>query len=227
FINDLAASAYALQTLPSTDYNWLSEHQPQNGHVKLMVSMGTGLGMALITPDNKVLPSEGGHSSFAPHNLHEYQLLRCLMQRYKRISAERVLSGNGLANLYWAHTSLHQTPVDITPAEIMARANQGESVALAVIRDFFSILSSFIGDMALISLAEGGIYLTGGVLDKIWPFYDAESFMARLSNKGRFADFCARIPIAKITAEHIGLLGCASALQLMATDRNIRKISNL
>ena len=212
-INDLAASAYAVKSLPQQEHSWLSDSRPQGEQMKLVLSSGTGLGVAMLTPAGEVLPSEGGHSSFAPHNLHEYQLLHCLMQRYERVSAERVLSGNGLSNLYWAQSSLQQGPVELTPAEIIERAKNAEPLALDVIGDFFSILSSFLGDMALISLAEGGVYLTGGVLDKLWPFYDADRFMARLSNKGRFSDFCTHLPLAKVTAEHIGLVGCAHALK--------------
>lgn len=212
-INDLAANAYALKKLPASDYRWLNEHRPKDGQVKLVLGSGTGLGVAIVTANGEVLPSEGGHCSFAPHNLHECTLLNCLMQRYQRVSTERVLSGNGLSNLYWAHSSLQQTPVDIAPAEIIERANAGEAMALHAIGDFFNILSSFVGDMALVSLAEGGVYLTGGVLDKLWPFYDAQSFTARLGDKGRFSEFCAHLPVAKMTTEHIGLFGCACALE--------------
>lgn len=213
-INDLAASAYALKALPESNYTWLSENRPQGEQAKVILGSGTGIGVAMITQGGEVLASEGGHMGFSPHNQHERALLGCLMQRYQRVSIERVLSGSGLSNLYWAHSTLQETPVEISPAEIIARANKGEPMALQVIGHFFNILSAFIGDIALISLAKGGVYLMGGVLDKLWQFYDADAFMQRLTDKGRFSKFCGRLPIARITTEQVGMLGCAYALKL-------------
>ena len=211
-INDLVANAYALRALPEEDYIWLNKNRPTGKQLKVVLGSGTGLGVAMITPNGEVLASEAGHVGFAPYDKHEYALLDCLMQRYQRVSIERLLSGGGLSSLYWVHGTLQNNPLDITPAEIIERANQGELMALSAIRDFFNILSTFAGDIALMSLAKGGVYLVGGVLDKLWPFYDADVFMERLVDKGRFSAFCARLPIARITTEYLGMLGCAYAL---------------
>ena len=211
-INDFDANAYALNVLETKQYQWLNKHSKADGN-KVVLGPGTGLGVTIVTKKGEVMASEGGHVGFAPHNQHENLLLAKLLERYQRVSIERVLSGVGLSNLYWANSLLKGAPLEIMPSEVVAKANAGEALAQDTIIDFFNIFASFIGDIAIMTWATGGIYLTGGVLEKLWTFYDSDAFLKRLSEKGRFSNFCRSLPIAKITAEYPGMLGCAYAIR--------------
>lgn len=211
-INDFAANAYALNVLRKDEYQWLNRDGVGKG-VKVILGPGTGFGVCILTDMGEVMPSEGGHVGFAPHTQHENLLLAKLIERYKRVSIERVLSGDGLSNLYWGHNILQGITEDISPSQVVERANTGDTLAQNAIRDFFNILASFVSDTALMSWAVGGVYLTGGVLEKLWPFYNQEIFLNRLTDKGRFSSFCQSLPVARIIAEHPGMLGCAYALR--------------
>lgn len=212
-INDFVANAHALSVLQKDQYQWLSNAGSVVEESRLIIGCGTGLGMAIVTKGGEVLASEGGHIGFAPHTRHESMLLSKLLERYQRVSIEKVLSGNGLSNLYWAHSLLHGAPAELSPCKVVEQAAGGDPLACHAIKDFFNILASFISDMALVNWAKGGVYLTGGVLEKLWPFYDQQAFLRRVSDKGRFSDFCADLPVARITTEYPGMLGCAYNLR--------------
>ena len=168
-------------------------------------------------PGGEIIPSEGGHVGFAPTSEHEIELLRELFARYRRVSVERLASGPGLENLYWANRRI-TCPDSIggesrkSAREVGGLAAAGDPVALRSVEDFFDILAGFAGDMALSTWATGGVYLSGGVMRKLMPFFDPERFRARFEDKGRFARFCQSVPVAWIASDHPGLLGCSAAL---------------
>lgn len=229
-INDFTAQALSLELLGEADLEWYGEPRPGKPGVRAVIGPGTGLGVALALPGGRVLSSEAGHAGFAPADEHEAEILRLLLPRYGRVSVERVVSGPGLENLYRANRALAEggrgagpgvpegrpgdaTDIPSVPAREVSRlAQEGDPVALRAVRDFLGILASFAGDMALTAWATGGVYLSGGMLGKMEPLFDADYFRARFQDKGRFSAFCSGVPVARITAQHPGLLGCAAAL---------------
>jgi glucokinase len=84
---------------------------------------------------------------------------------------------------------------------------------MQTVQDFFDALAAFAGDMALLAWSTGGVYLSGGVMQRLSGFLDTERFRNRFEDKGRFSGFCQTVPLAWITHEHPGLLGCAAFLQ--------------
>lgn len=221
-INDFTAQALSIRALAPMELFWIGEPRPQpishEGKVKLVAGPGTGFGVAAILPNGDIMPSEGGHIAFAPADDHEIGLLNCLWERYDRVSIERLLSGEGLANLYWANATLRGLELELTAPEIVARAVAGDNLCVQAIADFYAILGSAVGDLAIAFGAGGGIYLTGGMLPKMWMFFDLKRFRGRVESKGRFHKFCASLPIASVRAEQPGLLGCAVAA---ATSLNL------
>lgn len=215
-INDFTAQALCIDRLREDERDWIGPQRPAAG-IRVVVGPGTGLGVGLQMPDGRVVPSEGGHAAFAPTGDHEIDLLRALRTRHARLSMERVVSGPGLENLYWANGRIAGDEAAIaarrSAPEIAGLAADGDALALRSVADFFDILASFAGDLALIAWATGGVYLSGGVLHKLMRFFDPQRFRARFEDKGRFTDFCRSLAIARITAEQPGLLGCAAALE--------------
>jgi glucokinase len=215
-INDFTAQALCIDRLRADELAWIGAPRPVPDGIRVVVGPGTGLGVAIQMPDGEVVPSEGGHAGYAPTNDHELELLRVLHTRYSRLSIERLVSGPGLENLYWANRRIAGGDAadgeGRSAPEIAALAAGGEALAVRSVADFFDILAAFAGDLALIAWAAGGVYLSGGVFQKLLPFFDAERFRARFENKGRFTGFCQSVAIARITAEQPGLLGCAAAL---------------
>ncbi len=216
-INDFTAQALGIDALGPEDIQWLGAPRPTGVGTRTVLGPGTGLGVAIRTPGGEILGSEGGHVSFAPTNAHEIEILRILLDRYGRVSAERLLSGPGLENLYQANRQIHlggvRPDAGVPRAEEIARmAAADEPIAQRSVRDFLDILAAVAGDMALVTWATGGVYLSGGVVRKLSRFLDGERFRSRFQAKGRFEGFCSRVPLAWISHGHPGLLGCAVAL---------------
>ena len=77
--------------------------------------------------------------------------------------------------------------------------------------DFFAMLASFAGDIALMTFALDGVYLSGGILPRVKQLMDEQAFLERFRDKGRFAGFVSGVPLARVDAEYPGLIGCARA----------------
>lgn len=213
-LNDFTAQTLCIDALDETDLLWIGQPRPESGQVKAILGPGTGLGVSAMMPNGEIVPSEGGHISFAPTNEHELALLRALWERYPRVSVERILSGMGLANLYWANAKLQGINRELTPEQVTDGAHESDSLCVKTIDDFVAILAAVAGDVALMMGASGGLYLSGGILPRIKQALDSGRFRERFEDKGRFRLFCSRVPVALILNEHPGLVGCAQALKL-------------
>jgi glucokinase len=145
-------------------------------------------------------------------------VLAWLRRHLGQVSAERVLSGQGLINLHRALAALRGVAdeADLTPDELGRRAVAGtHPPARATVELFSAMLGGFAGNLALTLGALGGVYIAGGIVPKLGPAFDAERFRARFEDKGRFQPYLARIPTRLVTHETPALLGLAALL-----DRN-------
>jgi glucokinase len=212
-INDFSAQVLSIATLTSSELRWLGPSRPAGKGVTAVIGPGTGLGVSALLPSGDILPSEAGHVGFAPVNQHQSDLLEVLRKRYRRVSAERVLSGPGLANLYWANCHLQGLCKELPAAEVNAGAQADDPQCRQAVDDFLAILAAFAGDVALMTGASEGVYLSGGILPKMLDFLDEDEFLEHFRAKGRFHDFNAAIPVAVVLAEQPGLRGCARALE--------------
>lgn len=222
-LNDLEATAYGVPNLDPSDLALLNDASSRSG-TKVVVAPGTGLGEAVLfyrDDHYHVLPSEGGHTDFAPRNLFEIRLLRYLICKFGHVSYERVCSGSGMPNIYAflkkqgfapelaeMKKALKQTD-DPTPI-IVEKAMAGEcELSIATLNAFVSILGSEAGNLTLKVMATGGVYLGGGIPPKILPKLRDGTFMAAFVNKGRFAEMLAQIPVYVILNEETALFGAA------------------
>ncbi len=214
-INDYSAQLLSLDLLDEKDLLWIGEPRPGKAKVKAILGAGTGLGAAVMSQNGDILPSEGGHLAFAPTSPHEMEILQLLWQRYDRVSVERILSGQGISNLYWANSllmGLMEKEQELKAEEIHELILQEDECALRTLEDFTAIYGSVAGEIAIASGALGGVYLSGGILPKLITRMDVELFRQHFDKKGRFSDYCSRIPVALVLNEHPGLLGAANKL---------------
>ena len=212
-INDFSAQVLSIDALDETELQWIGAPRPAGGGVKAVMGPGTGLGVSAMMASGEILPSEAGHVAFAPVDDHQADLLRVLWQRYRRVSVERVLSGMGLANLYWANCLLDGHERELPAPEVTAGAQAGDPYCLRAVTDFYAILASMAGDVALMMGAADGVYLSGGILPRILNLLDEELFRQHFQDKGRFMAFNTAVPLAIVRAEHPGLRGCVQALR--------------
>ena len=223
--NDLEALAMVLPHLTSgeTISIGVPSERPALESPMAVLCPGTGMGIAGLVPAGngwQPIATEGGHAGLAPLTDRETAAWKYLRERYGRVSAERVLSGPGLAELYTALASLDgQKTGDERPEDIVNLALGGESsLAVETVEMFCALLGDVAGDLALLYLARGGVYLAGDIVRSIFGILKRSQFRARFENKGRAAGVVASIPTILISAESPVLRGCAYLLDDPVTE---------
>lgn len=219
-INDFEAQALGVPHVAEHELVTLQTGVAAPHAARLVIGPGTGLGMAGVFPGRHgwiPLPTEGGHVSFAPTDEHEQALLDHFRyhfgHNYGRISVERLLCGQGILTLYFAHCALNDAPPACdSPAAVTQAAANGDGLAQNTILRFLKILGDVSGDAALTLGARGGIYLCGGILPRLLDWLPASRFLEAFTNKGRMQRYAAEIPVRVVTAPWTGLLGAAEAL---------------
>jgi glucokinase len=226
-LNDLQGIAYAIPHLQPDELHTLNDGEPQSCGPIGVLAPGTGLGQAYLTWDGtryRAHASEGGHADFGPTDMQEMGLLRYMLQRYDHVSYEKVCSGLGIRNLYaylkdsgyapeppWLAQQL-ATVSDPTPIIVQAGLQHEEQpceLAVATLRMFVSILGAQAGNVALMLLCTGGLYLGGGIPPRIVPWLEHKYFMQSFLNKGRFGTVLIRTPVHVIMAQGAALFGAA------------------
>ena len=226
-INDLVATGYAIPHLSQSDLFIVNEGMHTPGGGIGIIAPGTGLGEAIFTwGDSRYIPvpSEGGHSDFAPTSEIEIELLTFLNKRYGHVSYDRICSGRGLPGIYdfikshfqivepdWLTEELSSSE-DRTP--IIVNAALDDSKHCEICRNtllmFVSILGGEAGNLALKGLTTGGMYVGGGIPPRILPFIQKEIFMKSFNNKGRMSYLLNDIPVKVILNPKAALIGAAS-----------------
>lgn len=216
-VNDFAALATAVPLLAASELVQVGGGAPALDGVIGLVGAGTGLGMAGLLPAHgrwTVLQSEGGHVAFSPADRREQDILAYCWQRWEHVSAERLVSGPGLALIHAALCArAGLAPAPLEPAVIVERALIGEDPLCAETLDTFcGMLGTVAANLAVTLCARGGIYIGGGVVPRLGEWFARSSFRRRFENKGRFSSFAARIPCFVIHAPYPALGGAAAML---------------
>lgn len=208
-LNDFAAQAYALPVLGEGDLCKVGSGRAVEGAPKVVVGPGTGLGTAgLVNIGGRwhAITGEGGHVSMAPTNEREARIIALGRERFGHCSAERVISGAGLAFVYDALSG----GVALAPDEVGARIEAGEAAALEALDVFFQMLGTVASNLALTFAAFGGVYIGGGITPRYLGQFLESGFRARFEDKGRYRHFLADIPTWVITADQPALRGLAA-----------------
>ena len=222
-INDWEAGAYGIAPWKDQDFEVLNPGVPDARGNRAVIAAGTGLGeVGLFWDGREYRPfaSEGGHADFAPRNHLEMGLLDYLLKRHPRVSAERVICGQGLFTIYqflkdrghgeepnWLADQMRQQD---PPAVITENALAGKSPLCTQALDLFvSLYGAEAGNMALKVMATGGVYLGGGIAPKIIARLKEPVFMNAFTAKGRMKPLLQNIPVRVILNPKVALLGAA------------------
>lgn len=213
--NDFAATAMAVPHLPQTDVFLVGPECP-NAHGPIgILGPGTGLGVCSLIPTAggwTVVPGEGGHVTLPTSTALEDQIAAFLRTRWSHVSAERVLSGSGLVNLYQALCAIEgSTARDFSPADVTNHAiKKTDGTCVRAFEHFCAFLGTVAGDLALTIGAIGGVYIAGGILLRFREAFAASAFRERFESKGRFQRFLSEIPTRLVLEESPALLGLAN-----------------
>ncbi len=218
-VNDFEAVAYAVARLPEEFFIHLSgpeEPIAATGTISV-IGPGTGLGVAHLWRGEggefRVQATEGGHTDYAPVDTIDDAILERLRRLHTRVSAERIVSGPGIVDIYHTLAGLEKRAVEeLTDIEIWTLGTSGEdSLASAAVDRFCMALGSVAGDIALVQGGFGGVVISGGLGYRIRETLAASGFAGRFQNKGRYQQLMADIPVKIVSHPQPGLLGAATA----------------
>jgi glucokinase len=225
-VNDLQATAHALPHLHPAQILTLQCGVSEPAGARAVIAVGTGLGEAMLLPDAGgylAVPSEGGHTDFAPRDRLQRGLLAHLSRTYDHVSYERVCSGLGIPNIYgylrdrmgepepgWLRAALDEAE-DATPVIVRAGLSRtaGCRVCRRTLAVFAAILGAEAGNLALRALATGGVYIGGGIPPRLIPVLRSRAFADGFLRKGPMSGVVARIPVHVIMEPRAALLGAA------------------
>jgi glucokinase len=207
-VNDFAAAAMGVTAANEDTLVTLQAGSPLPTAPQLVIGAGTGLGMALLIPEDKrwrVLPGEGGHIGLSPQNTGQLAIWHALHDLHGRVTAERAISGPGL-------TAIHRilTGQTMTPEEIAHLALVDDNLpARQSIDMFLEFYGAIAGDMAMLALARGGVFLAGGIAPKLLPLFAASPFLAAFNAKAEHEALARQMPVRLVADPQLGLKGAA------------------
>jgi len=218
-LNDFTALALSLPALGPADLRQVGRGGAESGAARGVIGPGTGLGVSGLLPDGDggwvPVQGEGGHVTLATRTPREHAVAVHLEAQYGHASAERAVSGPGLADVYRALCAIDRVSCRDIGAEEITRAaiDAHEPPAVEAVNMLCAFLGTVAGNLALTLGALGGIYLAGGIVPRLGAFFDASPFRERFENKGRFSAYVSRIATYVIVSETSpALLGASRAL---------------
>ena len=222
-LNDLAANAHGIAQLPASDFAVVQQGCAGAKGNRCVVSPGTGLGEAGLFWDghkHHVWACEGGHSDFGARNELELALLEYLIKQFGHVSAERVASGMGIENIYkFLRDTGRGKELPAVAAEmktsdpgavISKYADSGQCQMCAKTLDIFvGCLGAEAANMALKTMATGGVYLGGGIPVKLLSHIQGVAFLHAFNDKGRLSSLMENMPVLVVLNDQAALLGAA------------------
>ena len=216
--NDFVAMARGTTVIPSAGFDIVIDKPKDTRKPIAVLGPGTGLGVSCVMPGPApdtlpiVVPTEGGHTAFAPQNKLETQVLSYWQLRQGFVSAETLLSGPGLYRLYlalcdiWGETLLYTRQDEI----VSAAATRPTSLAYKTVGMFCDILGGFAANTAFTLGTSGGVILCGGVSRHIAPFIVDSNFEKSFQDRGPGSWFVKDIPVHLLQTQFAPLYGAAS-----------------
>ena len=217
-INDFTANALAVPRLREDERVAIGGGSAAAGAPIAVLGPGSGLGVSGLVQSGArwtALASEGGHATMPASDAQESAVLDHMRSRFGHVSAERVLSGPGLVNLYQTLAALDGVPAEPFTAAQIADHTIGEQEPLcaAALAMFCAMLGTVAGDLALTLGARGGVYIAGGIVPRLGAGFAASRFRERFEDKGRFRPYLAAIPTFVVTCPIPAFLGLAALLE--------------
>lgn len=206
-LNDFAALAHGVVGLGPQNLVTVGTGKAVEGAPMLVCGPGTGLGTALVLPRAdgfEVLPGEGGHVRFGAVTSEEARVLAHLVQDLGPVSVEHVLSGAGLVRLHRILSGEVATSHSIITAALSGQRNERETCHV-----FLRLLGRVVGDFALLTLARGGVFISGGVGAAMAQLFAESPFRAAFEDHPPYQARLAAIPVRVVVHPTPGLVGAA------------------
>ncbi|MDV6343807.1 glucokinase [Nitrosomonas sp. Is37] len=229
-INDFEAVAIGIERLSRNDLATLQWGVADAQAMRVVLGAGTGMGVAWLhwQGDRYIpLPTEGGHIEFAPTTSLQMELLDYLMKKFDHVSVERILSGPGLTNIFnflqndstrFPGIVVNELKEDSGAIITKLAFEQKHPIAQQALELFVEIYGAYAGNLALLGLCRGGVYIAGGIAPRIIDTLMKGSFMHAFCNKGRYTGMMSEIPVHVIMNPQVGLLGAGLEAQRLISN---------
>ena len=214
-LNDFEAQALAVVALGNEHMEKIGGGEAEQGAARVVLGPGTGLGIAgLIHARGRwiPIPSEGGHMDIGPRSPRDFEVFPHIEKLEGRISGEQILCGRGLVNTYRAIARADaKIPTLTQPTQVTAAAlDCSDPVAVEALDLFITCLGRTAGDLALVFKSKGGVFLTGGIAQKIVPALKQCNFREAFEDKAPHRKLMASMPVYVITHPLAALAGLAA-----------------
>ncbi len=223
-INDFVAVALGIPSLAVADLAVLQEGRVNPSGPVAVLGAGTGLGEAILLPGESeptVLATEGGHASFAPTSAREIRLLEFLRSKFGHVSWERVLSGPGIKSIYdfLVADGEPELPATVSrladedPGSVIGELALAKSdpTCVAAVDVFARLYGAEAGDLALKSMASGGVFVAGGIAPRLLTILQTGIFTSSFNEKGRMSALMNTFRVSVVMRSDVGLLGACRA----------------
>lgn len=224
-INDLEATAFGMTEMDDEFMVTMRNGNPSiGGHIAILAP-GTGLGEACLFWDGKHLrpmPSEGGHSEFAPRTDVEFELVKFLQKTYGEIIVwERLVSGPAIYKIYEFLRDVKGYEEQAWLTQKLAKAKDKSAVisetamsglcttcvlAMEMLVDFMARRAN---NMVLNYKATGGLILAGGIPPRIYNFINKDKIEESFLKCDEMEPLLAGIPIYLNLNSKTALYGAA------------------
>lgn len=230
-LNDFQAIAEGVSHLNTSD--WLPLIKARHtgaltNDCRVVAGAGTGLGVAWQVTDGMgdrscIYTTEGGHINFAPTDVIQCQLLEYLLQQTTSVSYEMVLSGSGIVTIYQFLTQGKQVDKsEVSAGWIYEQASQRTNEQACLTLDIFTrIYGAFIGNLALLYKPAQGIFIAGGIANKIRSWMASNEFCEPYFNKGVMKTLNESINVNLITNDRVGVIGATAVAVSGHQEKNV------
>ena len=208
-LNDFEALALALTALAPEDLVPIGGDAPTETGAKVVLGPGTGLGVGALVQAAGLwvpVPGEGGHVALGPSEPDEFALWQHIEPEHGRISAEVLLAGRGIVRTLPRGRGDRWGAAEFSdPADVTKAALAGSDPRRCAPIDLYSrFLGRVAGDMALVFMARGGVYIGGGIPPRILPFLTRGEFRRAFEAKAPHHEVMRTIPIYVIVGQSPG-----------------------
>ena len=216
-LNDLQAQGHALNHVDAADLKLVKPGAPAPGNAaKLVVNLGTGFNASpvFMTPAGAyVSTSESGHANMPVRDARDVRLCQYIERQHGFAAIDDILSGRGLERVYAFLSREAGENRSARSASIMEGCgSRADPIAVETVEYFIRLSAMVMGNLALVQLPFGGIYLVGGLSSAIAPFLEQAGFNEAFRDKGRFAGFMDDFAVYVVQDDYAALKGMAAYL---------------
>ncbi len=231
-LNDFQVLGYSLNTVNMQDETEVIPIRKTASHhlkeTRILLGSGTGLGKTILRYDNNhqlfhAYSSEGGHVDIPIYSTDELALIEWIRNKKHAnypVTYEDILSGSGLTDIYsflrlknkfeeTEYTKIVDETAD-KPA-LISKYRIADRYCEETFRLFQNFFARCAKNLALDTLALGGVFIAGGIAIKNKDIFLSNEFKKQFNQCYMQKDFIQKVPIYLLSNYYASLKGACFA----------------